>query len=161
MLRQIEWWPQNGPITMSGVLPVTNLFFRKICSNFRTFQKEFIWCTDNPNVYIRIFRKRWSLILGWFFPVSILKTSQWYVKQILPRLWDISKTFFASICDFSKIPHKIVSCDFRRVIKISDKIDVGPLKNSQQMKSFQVCVCVCMCVYVYVLFPFIVKAPSD
>ena len=62
---------------------------------------------------------------------------------------------------FQKYPTKIVSCDFRRVIKISDKIDVGPLKSSQQMKSFQVCVCVCMCVYEYVLFPFIVKAPSD
>ena len=27
MLRQIEWRLQNGPITKSGVLPVTNLFF--------------------------------------------------------------------------------------------------------------------------------------
>ena len=27
MLRQIEWCVQNGPITKSGVLPVTNLFF--------------------------------------------------------------------------------------------------------------------------------------
>ena len=23
MLRQIEWWVQNGPITKNGVLPVT------------------------------------------------------------------------------------------------------------------------------------------
>ena len=23
MLRQIEWWIQNGPIRMNGVLPVT------------------------------------------------------------------------------------------------------------------------------------------
>ena len=27
MLRQIEWGPQNGPITKSGVLPLTTLFF--------------------------------------------------------------------------------------------------------------------------------------
>ena len=27
----------------------------------------------NPNVNIRIFRKRWSLILWCFFPVNILK----------------------------------------------------------------------------------------
>ena len=30
--------------------------------------------TNDPNVNIPIFRKRWSLILGCFFPVSILKT---------------------------------------------------------------------------------------
>ena len=36
MLRQIEWRLQNGPITKSGVLPVTTLFFWKICSSFRT-----------------------------------------------------------------------------------------------------------------------------
>ena len=29
MLRQIEWRLQNGPITKSGVLPVTALFFGK------------------------------------------------------------------------------------------------------------------------------------
>ena len=29
MLRQIEWRLQNGPITKSGVLPVTTLFFGK------------------------------------------------------------------------------------------------------------------------------------
>ena len=28
MLRQIEWRLQNGPITKSGVLPVTALFFK-------------------------------------------------------------------------------------------------------------------------------------
>ena len=36
MLRQIEWRLQNGPITKSGVLPVTTLFFWKICFSFRT-----------------------------------------------------------------------------------------------------------------------------
>ena len=39
---------------------------------FQNLLKELIWCTSNPNVHIRIFRKRWSLILGCFFPVSIL-----------------------------------------------------------------------------------------
>ena len=73
MLRQIEWRLHNGPITKSVVLPVTTLFFWKICSSFRTSQKELIWCTNEPNVYIRIFRKRLSLILGCFFPASILK----------------------------------------------------------------------------------------
>ena len=36
MLRQIEWRLQNGPIIKSGVLPVTALFFWKICFSFRT-----------------------------------------------------------------------------------------------------------------------------
>ena len=36
MLRQIEWQLQNGPITKSGVLPVTTLFFWKNFSSFRT-----------------------------------------------------------------------------------------------------------------------------
>ena len=36
MLRQIEQQLQNEPITKSGVLPVTTLFFRKLCSSFRT-----------------------------------------------------------------------------------------------------------------------------
>ena len=78
MLRQIEWRLQNGPITKSGVLPVTNLLFWKICSSFRTSWKKLIWCTNDPNVNIRIFRKRWSLILGCFFPVSILNTLRRY-----------------------------------------------------------------------------------
>ena len=45
--------------------------FLKICFSFRTSWKELIWCTNDPNLHIRIFRKRWSLILGCFFPVSI------------------------------------------------------------------------------------------
>ena len=32
----IEWRPQNGPITKSGVLPVTTYFFWKNFSSFRT-----------------------------------------------------------------------------------------------------------------------------
>ena len=36
MLRQTEWRLQNEPITTSGVLPVTALFFWKISFSFRT-----------------------------------------------------------------------------------------------------------------------------
>ena len=72
MLRQIEWWVQNGPIKKDGVLPVTNLFFWKFCFSFRTSYKELIWCTNEPNAHIRTFRKRWSFIWRCFFPVSIL-----------------------------------------------------------------------------------------
>ena len=31
-----------------------------------------IWCTNDPNVHIRIFRRRWRLNLKCFFPMSIL-----------------------------------------------------------------------------------------
>ena len=73
MLRQIEWWVQNGPITKNGVLPVATLFFWKFCFSLRTSYKEFIWCTNDPNDHIHTFRKRCSYIWGCFFPVSILK----------------------------------------------------------------------------------------
>ena len=31
MLRQIKWELPNGPTTKNGVLPATNLLFRKFC----------------------------------------------------------------------------------------------------------------------------------
>ena len=40
MLRQIECRLQNGPITKSGMLPVTTLIFWKIYSSFGTSYKE-------------------------------------------------------------------------------------------------------------------------
>ena len=52
MLRQIEWRLQNGPITKSGVLPVTALFFWKIRFSFRTSQKELIYV---PTTQMSIF----------------------------------------------------------------------------------------------------------
>ena len=84
ILRQIEWQLQNWPITKSGVFPVTALFFWRICFSFRTSWKELIWCTNDPNVHIRIFHKRWSLILGCFFPVIILNLvliTTWYTSN--------------------------------------------------------------------------------
>ena len=73
MLRQIKWWLQNGPITKNGVLPATTLFFWKFCFSLRTPYKELICCTNNPNVHICTFSKRWSFIWRCFFPVSIFK----------------------------------------------------------------------------------------
>ena len=73
MLRQIEWWVQNGPITKNGVLPVTTLFFRKSCFRLWAFCKELIWCTNDPNAHITTFCERRSFIWRAFFPVSILK----------------------------------------------------------------------------------------
>ena len=53
LLRQIEWCVKNGPITKNGVLPVTTLFFLKFCFSLRTFYKELIRCTSDPDGYIR------------------------------------------------------------------------------------------------------------
>ena len=48
------------------------LFFWKICFSFRISWKELIWYINDPDVHIRIFCNRRSLILGCFFPLSIL-----------------------------------------------------------------------------------------
>ena len=72
-LRQIEHWVKNGPITRNRVLPVTTLFLLKIWFSLRTSYKYLFWCTNDLNVHIHTFCKRWSFIWGWFFPVSIFK----------------------------------------------------------------------------------------
>ena len=74
MLRQIEWWVQNRPITKNRALPVTTLSFWKFYSRLRTSYKEFIWCTNDPSLHIRTFCKRWSFIWRCFFLLSILNT---------------------------------------------------------------------------------------
>ena len=73
MLRQINWWLQNGPITKNGVLTVATLFFLKFCFSLRTSYKELICCANNPNVHVCTFCKRWSFIWQCFFSGSILK----------------------------------------------------------------------------------------
>ena len=40
MLRQIEWRLQNGLITKSGVLPVTNFFFGKFVPVLEPLKKS-------------------------------------------------------------------------------------------------------------------------
>ena len=64
ILKQIEWWVQNGPITKNEVLPVTTLFFWKFCFIIRTSFKELIWSTNYPSAHIHAFRKRSSFIWG-------------------------------------------------------------------------------------------------
>ena len=77
MLRYIEWWVQNWPITKKGVLPVTALFFWKFCLSLRTSYKELIWCTNDLNAHIPTFCKRF--IWRCFFAVSILKIFEKYL----------------------------------------------------------------------------------
>ena len=48
-------------------------------------------------------------------------------KMFFPLyFWDVSKTSLASILVFLKYITKMISCDFCRLITISDKIDVAP-----------------------------------
>ena len=79
MLRQIEWWVQNGPITKNRVLPVTNSFFWKFCFSLRNSYKELIWCTNHSNAHIPTF---WSFIWRCFFPVSL---SMILIEKILVK----------------------------------------------------------------------------
>ena len=102
MLKQIDWWVQNWTITKNGVSPVTTLFFWKFCFSLRTFYKELIWCTSDPNVHIRAFCKRWSFIWRWFFPVSILNNSE-TVKAVTLVFWDICAKL--GISNSPKSPH--------------------------------------------------------
>ena len=74
ILRKIEWWLQNGPITKSSVVPVTTLLFWKFCFSLRTPYKELICCTNNPNAHICTFCKCWSFLWQCFSPVSILNS---------------------------------------------------------------------------------------
>ena len=72
MLRQMEWWVQNWLITRNGVLPLTNLFFRKFCFRLRTFTNSWF---DAPTTKLPIFVffcERWSFIWWCLFPESIL-----------------------------------------------------------------------------------------
>ena len=62
IVRQIEWCIQTGPITKRGALPFTAFFFCNFCFSLRTSHKELIQCTNDPNVHIHTFCKRWSFI---------------------------------------------------------------------------------------------------
>ena len=67
MLRQMEWGIQNESITKNRVLPVTTLFFRKLCFSLRISHK------DTPITLMSIFILFESIgvFLVSFFPLSI------------------------------------------------------------------------------------------
>ena len=67
MLRQTEWGVQNLPIAKNGVLPITTLYFWKICFNMRNSYKELIWCINYSDVHINTFRKGLKFTWGCFF----------------------------------------------------------------------------------------------
>ena len=77
MLRQTERWVKNRSITKNAVLPVPTSFCWRFCFSLRTSHKELIWCSNDPNVHIRTFCKRCSIIWRCFFPLSMLKKEVW------------------------------------------------------------------------------------
>ena len=80
---------QNGPTAKSAVLPATTLFFWKFCFSLKTLYKELTWWTNHPNLHIHNFWKCWTLILGCFFLVSILKSSFFMamIHQTTIHIW--------------------------------------------------------------------------
>ena len=56
ILRQIEWWLQNEPITKSGILLVTTSLFGKSVSVLEPLT-DFIGCTNASNTHICILCK--------------------------------------------------------------------------------------------------------
>ena len=97
MLRQIEWWLQNGPITKNWVLPATNAVFWKLCFSFRTSYKELIWCTNNPISHICTFCKHWSFIWPCFF--------LWVSLNQFLFLTSFSTDRMPSFTEFATKPH--------------------------------------------------------
>ena len=52
VLEEIEWWPQNEPITTTGVLPVTASFFGKFISVLELLKKSSF---DVPTTLMPVF----------------------------------------------------------------------------------------------------------
>ena len=77
MLRQIEWWAQNGAITKNEVLPVTTLFFWKFCFSLRTSYRSWfdVRKTQMPTLLLSV--STGVFIFRSFFPVSIINTDFW------------------------------------------------------------------------------------
>ena len=114
ILKQIEWWVQNGPITKSGVLSVTTLFFWKLCFSLKTSYKELIWCINNPNTHIRTFYKRWSFIWRYFFLVSILNfkyetNTPFSLPIFITIIWPSKIMPFAKLCEANHMEYLIFS----------------------------------------------------
>ena len=74
------------------------LFFCKYCFSLTTSYKELICCTNNPNVHICTFCKRWRFIWWCFFPVSIFSASRY--GSLVCDLFETFSFFFFAILLF-------------------------------------------------------------
>ena len=73
MLRQKEWWLQNGAITKNRILPLTTLFVRNFCFSLRTSYKKLIWCTATQILIFVLFVSSEDLFDGAFSLWVLLK----------------------------------------------------------------------------------------
>ena len=73
MLRQINSWLQNGPITKNGVLPVANL--NLILFQFKDLLQRVDLLYQQPKCPFSTFCKRCSFIWRCFFPVVSLNVT--------------------------------------------------------------------------------------
>ena len=65
----------NWSISTSNI--ASNCFiFQKLYFSLRASCKELIWCINYPNDHTHSFRKCWSFIWAYLFPVSILNAKQ-------------------------------------------------------------------------------------
>ena len=104
----------------------------------RNISKEmsFLWCLEDVSntcqkrfLFCDVFKTSQKYLKKDVFFVKSLRRLEHISKKVSLtwRLWDVSKISLASIFGFSKIRHiKMISCDFRRFITISDEMDVGP-----------------------------------
>ena len=96
---------ENISFPFKTALSVANVKTNRMATTKWTLLKEWsfaIWCTNYPNVHICTFRKRWSLILGCFFPVSILKKLLGLYFYLVQSFWKFRTYFLAWITKKSR-----------------------------------------------------------
>ena len=80
---------------------------------------------QHPNVHIRIFRKRWCLILGCFFPVSILKLP---FHNTLSKSVALFRSLFKTTFDRPMPKNCFLSC-FQIYAEISSNLRAKKVSN--------------------------------
>ena len=112
MLRQIEWRPQNGPITRSGVLPVTTLFFWKICFSLEFFIFIYNSIIHHVRVFLSINEIYAQTLSCWFKGHSCMASTEggrivfrdggFFWSCVCPHVQKVN-LFFSTYLKFSNI----------------------------------------------------------
>ena len=99
MLRQIEWWVQNGPITKNGVFPVAILFFWKFCFSLGARSKELIRSGyDVPTTQMFIFILFVSAGVWFEGAFSLWVSLSKYVQHKVTWIWACTILIYGGIC---------------------------------------------------------------
>ena len=150
MLRQIEWWLQNEPITKNRVLPVTTLFFWKFSFSLKTSYKNLIWCTNNLNTHICTFCKRWSFIWRCSFPVSILNK----VAGFKVEYCEMFKNSFFNRAPSVAVSDANLEYPFWHLKTCLSRISWKSCKTLQSRKFKSYVICSCPFVFFFLFFSF-------